>query len=698
MQEPKEAQKEEPVTIGATEVVVDVIVVDKKNWLVVDLAPTDFEIFEEGVKQTIKSVRLERSVEGEPKPTKEGQLAEPPPAGGAPVAARRLPNLIVLVFDNLSMSKQSQVFARRAGRDYVESLAANDRVAVFGIDTRLFLVQPFTNDKKALEKVIDQATSGTSQQFASSAAAVERLLQSSSEGGPAAAQLAGAEASTEMNAILLNTLRAFERFEREIQARATILSLLSIIRGQQLLPGRKTVIFFSEGFALPADLSLQFRSVISAANRSHVAFYTIDAGGLRLESEGERASQELNVMAGARARGADPTVVTGGESMLGRAESLGRMNRESVLTELAESTGGLAIRNTNDLRSALSRIDEDTRGYYILTYAPTNQNFDGRFRTIEVKVNRPDLKVRARSGYDALLTSDAAPVYAFERPLFEVLATPLAPHDFAFNVGAMHFPTASQAVNVSVVAQIPAGIVNFVEAQAAATDKKKKDQEEKKVYVGELGIMALVKDKHGMVVRKLSQNYRLTSVADKLNDLKRSNVIFDRTAPLTPGAYQVDFVARDAKSGQASVARTSLTVPAPQSTVLRISSIVPTTGGDTLRGQARDENNPFVYGNIVMMPNLTGKFSKLADQKMMLYFTVQATPSASVQAKAEFLQNGQVLARAPGALPAPDQTGRIQFIAEFPLAPFPEGTYDVRITVEDGTNRASEQMSFTVVN
>jgi hypothetical protein len=131
---------------------------------------------------------------------------------------------------------------------------------------------------------------------------------------------------------------------------------------------------------------------------------------------------------------------------------------------------------------------------------------------------------------------------------------------------------------------------------------------------------------------------------------------------------------------------------------LRLSSIVPTKGGESLRAQERDPNNPFHFGQILMMPELDRQFSKSADQKMMFYFTVQATPSASVRAKVEFLQHGQVLAQAPGALPAPDPDGRIQFVAEFPLAPFPEGDYDVRITVEDGTNRASEQTSFTVVN
>lgn len=705
-QEPKEAEKQEPVVIGATEVVVDVIVTDKKNRIIPDLKPEEFELFEDGVKQRLKAVWLERRPEVAASSEVTAPAGPESTTDRIPVVPRRLSNLIALVFDNLSMARQSQVFARRAAVDYIEDLAPDDRVAVFGIDTRLFLVQPFTGEKKLLKKAIEQVTAGTSRQFASSAEAVERLLQSrAGEGAPEATRLAaaasrpspGGNLAAEMEAVLLNTFRSFESLEREAQARATVLALLAIIRGQQRLPGRKAVIFFSEGFSLLSSVSSQFESVIDAANRSNVAFYTIDAGGLRIESEGERVSRELSVLAEARARGADPTRVEGGESMLGRAESLARYDRQSVLTELAEATGGLAVRNTNDLRLGLSRIDEDMRGYYVLTYEPSNQTFDGRFRTIAVKVNRPDVKVRARSGYSALRTLDAAPVFSFERPLLEMIYSASPPQDFTFQPAVFHFPGPAQASEISIIAHLPASLVSLVEDRAEGAEKKKKEHDQSKSYVGELGLLALIKDARGLVVRKLSQTYHLTTSTPQGDPVTSSVLSFQRTVPLAPGTYQVEMAARDAHSGRASVAKLSLAVPA-SSSALRLSSIVPTKGGQSVGVAERDEHDPLQYGYTRIVPNLSRTFSKTADQKMMFYFTVQAMPSASVRAKVEFLQRGQVLAQAPGALPAPNQNGRIQFVAEFPLAPFPEGVYDIRITVEDGTHRASEQTSLTVIN
>jgi VWFA-related protein len=686
---------QEPVVLAAAEVIVDVIVTDKKNKLVLDLTPADFEVYEDGVKQDVRSVRLERRDSGEamvagdakPPATETRPSTAPPPVGQ--------PNLVVFVFDNLSLQRSSQVYAQRAARDHLDKIAANDLVAVFGIDTRLFLVQPFTRDREALKRAVEQVTTGNSRLFASSAEAVQRLVESgATPAQPGPASLNSPASPTD---ILLDTFRSFARLEEEAQARATVLALLSIIRGQQTLPRRKTVILFSEGFSLPTSLALPFKSVIGNANRANVTFYTVDAGGLRLESAEQAASREFLDLAEARARGADPSIVSGGESALGRAESLGRSNRESILIELAESTGGLAIRNTNDLRSALVRIDEDMRHYYVLTYTPVNQNFDGRFRPIEVKVKRPDVRVRSRSGYFALRTTDAALVLPHEQPLFELLHKAAPPADFPITLASVHFPAPPPKLtnSLQVVVEVPGDIIAFTETPAAESkDKNKKD--EPKTYAGQVAIMALVKDPQGVIVRKVSQNYMLTVRADRLEGIKKNKIVFYRNTDVEPGLYRIETVARDATTGKASMSHMQVRVPVAASAPLRLSSIVPISGAEPLRPGERNPNNPFHYNNAVVTPKLDRTFKKSADQQLMFYFAVQATPGATVTAKVEFLMDGQVAAQAPGALPPPDAQGRIQFIASFPTAPFPPRMYDVRVTVSDGTHQATEQTSFKV--
>jgi hypothetical protein len=68
---------------------------------------------------------------------------------------------------------------------------------------------------------------------------------------------------------------------------------------------------------------------------------------------------------------------------------------------LADRTGGRAFYNTNDITGAIHRAIDDSRVTYVLNYYPNHNQWDGRFREIKVKVNRPGVEVRSRRGYFA---------------------------------------------------------------------------------------------------------------------------------------------------------------------------------------------------------------------------------------------------------------------------------------------------------
>jgi VWFA-related protein len=78
-----------------------------------------------------------------------------------------------------------------------------------------------------------------------------------------------------------------------------------------------------------------------------------------------------------------------------------------LLSELAEQTGGRAFSaaDPNDLPGVAARIGIELRNQYVLAYSPKNQNKDGKYRRVEVKVSEtagiPSLKVRWRTGYYA---------------------------------------------------------------------------------------------------------------------------------------------------------------------------------------------------------------------------------------------------------------------------------------------------------
>lgn len=78
-----------------------------------------------------------------------------------------------------------------------------------------------------------------------------------------------------------------------------------------------------------------------------------------------------------------------------------------LLSELAEQTGGRAFSASDprDLPNVAVRIGIELRNQYVLAYSPKNQNRDGKYRKVEVKVSKPagvpDLKVHWRLGYYA---------------------------------------------------------------------------------------------------------------------------------------------------------------------------------------------------------------------------------------------------------------------------------------------------------
>jgi tetratricopeptide (TPR) repeat protein len=141
-------------------------------------------------------------------------------------------------------------------------------------------------------------------------------------------------------------------------------------------------VFLTDGF-VTARLESNVRDVVGRANRAGAHLYMIDARGLNRGSTGSDIIDQAE---------ADSPIGSGP-----RMDAL-----EDGPNSLAVDTGAIAIRNQNNFGRVLDDIQHDAGTYYVVTYAPTNEQFDGKFRSISVKVNRPNVKVRARRGYLAL--------------------------------------------------------------------------------------------------------------------------------------------------------------------------------------------------------------------------------------------------------------------------------------------------------
>src|SRR5678809_1673951 len=123
---------------------------------------------------------------------------------------------------------------------------------------------------------------------------------------------------------------------------------------------------------------------------------------------------------------------------LERNEELLTFDPRSGLGRLADQTGGFLIRDTNDLANGLRRINDDMHGYYLVTYTPTNDDYNGKFRQISVKLNHQSFDVQARKGYYAVESVGQLPVLDYEAPA--IAAARNANSSFPFIGSALSFP------------------------------------------------------------------------------------------------------------------------------------------------------------------------------------------------------------------------------------------------------------------
>ena len=708
-------QPDEVLRIRTNEVRLDVVVKDKKGRPIKDLTTSDFEIYEDGVRQRIQSFRFvsrEATAGSNPEGPRNGKENNREPAPLA-VAQNSSLGVTALVFDRLSL--EARTLARRAGMAYAqEGMAGGDFTAVFGIDQSLRTFQSFTDNSELVKQAIEQATSASPSSYASSAGKTRDLADRSNvldqqvsssasaaqaagaardSGGASAAGSAAGQAAAEQLFIQMQTnmLEQFEVLERDQQGFATINSLLAVINPMKNLPGRKTVIFFSEGLALPSSVQTKFPAVISAANRANVSIYTIDAAGLRTESGTAEAARELNSISSQRMQqqgvGNDRGVSGPYMKSLERNENLLRLDPRGGLQVLADQTGGLLIHDTNDLAAGLRRINDDMRGYYLITYLPQNEDYNGRFRQISVKLNHANVEVQTRKGYYAVEAVGQLPVLDYEAPAIAAARYARSESNpLSFRAAALSFPATNRPGLTLLLGEAPMSAFSF----APAADKK--------TYNADFSVVALVKDQSGQVVQKLSRHYPLSGPIEQLDAARKGEWLFYRETQMAPGSYTVELIAYDGLTGKTSVRTIPLEIASIDETKPRLSSVAVLKRAERLAPEEQKRDQPFHFGELLVYPNLGEPIPKSTTKQLAFFLTAWPARGSTtiLQLTFEILQNGRPLGKSSAQLPAADEQGQIKYASSFPLNEFQPGVYDLKVIIDDGKNRVSRSTRFTL--
>lgn len=677
----------------ANEVVLDMVFRDKKGRTIHDLRPEEIHVFEDGVEQKVTSFHL---IEG--KPAELSGAAKIPAESGAPALdPMREVRLVTLVFEGLD--QEGKRFFRQSLKDILDmSPEQNLYFSIITVDHGLQVLQPLTSDHTTLLKSMDKSmtwsfiqyenqSTEVKQELQQTLSAGEPQLQGGSGGGPSQGQVQSA-VNYQMAKMQYDMLQQAEAADRAFNARATIDALMALVRAQSQLPGRKVVLYFNPWLFIPEAVKEQYANLISVANRANVSFYTVDPKGLVTWSQNNNGRDWLSGAAGEtrsqQMRGGVGEVSTSQARAAETAESALRANPLQWLQDLAQQTGGVTIAETNDYRAPLRTALEEVRTYYEASYAPHITVYDGKFRKITIRVDRPDVVVHSRSGYFALpQIKGGQQLYAYEMPLLNAMNAPAAPHDVDFQVGAERFNDRGPNVEYMVTLEAPLKGLTFT------------PQPDQKTSAVDAALLAVLKNSSGDIVEKFSKDFAVQVATDKVNAYKEGNLVQTFRTEVPPGAYTLEAVVMDRNDNKTGVQKTPVTVPAPSSK-LSMSDVVIVRRTEAVKDNQMLDAFYLPGGKVV--PTLTHTLKGGPGNVLPFYFSVYPDPAVKDAPKLtmSFYKEGQYLGAAEAPLPEAQKDGRIPYIANLPADKFTPGAYEIRIGVTQGTLKTEEKVAFQV--
>jgi hypothetical protein len=439
-------------------------------------------------------------------------------------------------------------------------------------------------------------------------------------------------------------------FQAVARNRITLSMLKRVLESLIASRGRKSVILVSDGFINDPSLE-DFKEVVKASRRANAAIYSVDSIGLAslpVEFSAESSSPIAAMDVGASFM--DESMATSGND------------------DLAFDTGGFAVRNSNDLTRGIERIADESRVYYLLGYMPTNARQDGKFRKIEVRVNRKDIKIRARKGYYAPLEGGKTPnkkeapkadpqfQQALDSP-YEANDVPLRLTAYVFGEGLMG------KANATVLAEVDVRKFAFAEVDGRFTDT--------------LEFLVVTAHRDSGEYWRYDQKVNMNLLPATRERLSKSWFPIARDFELAPGAYQSKVVVRDKNAGK--VGTVTFAFDVPDLTAFRTSSI---TLSDTPQPQQGDKGVP--------RPAMLARRAFETGRQLYAEFSVfgaakdKASGMPKVWAGHQVRDaTGAVRINVAPSLIRPTSLGHLSRLIGASLEGFPAGDYDFALAVTD---------------
>lgn len=553
-----QTEQDDVVKISTNLIQLDVTVTDKDGKIISDLKPEDFEIYENNEKQSISSFSFLSATSVTPKKNNSaGQTVENKNIPVAQLKREQVRRTISLVVDDFSLSRESTVRIRTALRKFVdEQMQEGDLVSIVRLSQGNGVFQQFTSDRNYLRAAIER---------------IKWYYLSRGKGGaftplePSPSQRAQSPdgaISEELIEAEKKSLQAFSAFQNKTFANATLGSLNYIIGAMKDLPGRKSVLLFSEGFELiikNEDGTIDSTSVPDSINRladtagrASVVIYTMDARGL--ETTALTAEDDVRDLSRSQIR----------NTSLDRSRIL--FETQDGLAKIAEQTGGLTVLNNNSFNIGIEKMLNDQKGYYLIGYTPDSESFDAktrRYNKLTVKTRRPGLNVRYRSGFFGVAEEEIRPSQQTPaQQLAAVLNSPFAAQDVDLRLNTLYANDSQLGNIISSILYINARDLQFT---------READGSHKAVF----DVLAVTSGENDTAVDRFTKNYSLSLKNEEYQKVLRDGLLYKFIFPVKKaGAYQLRAALRDATSEKAGSAYQFIEVPDLKTGRLTLSGIV----------------------------------------------------------------------------------------------------------------------------
>ena len=370
------------------------VATDGKGRPVPDLKAEDFLVTEDGHPQSLRSFSFQR-------PAVSNDLPQTPAPQLPPGVVTNIPHYKkgdiwnVIVLDALNSPMLDQSSTRQQLLKVINKIP-NQPAAIYILSDRLRLLQDFSTDPAALKRVIAGLNNKGS------------ALLDNAKGGHEAERY-----DPVIWAVLPASAKAaILRYEGEGTAsrtrdrlQLTLDALNAIAQNLKSLPGRKNLIWVSEGFPFSIEpgtivnardhvsgrnYTVSISSTANALFDSQIAIYPIDSRGIITSDVYDPAS-----------RGYD--AIGRPQTQIGLTSTVSEENNNlnvvhSSMQEIAERTGGKAFYNRNEVGDAIIESMDDGTTYYTLAYSPDNHNWNGKFRRIGIKNKRARRKTPLSPG------------------------------------------------------------------------------------------------------------------------------------------------------------------------------------------------------------------------------------------------------------------------------------------------------------